>query len=252
MSTATLKLVTDYVRGLDLDLPDAFVADVEQCERLSTDLLAVDRGRLAEQVADILANGDDPADDPDVRRQVLHAQLEDLGLSRRLTIVAEGRLAGAINRHADALVAVLAAEVDRLDPILKAARNRLPAHVDLGDRIAASTLRGDQVAAFAQADEILGKLARIVKVWSLVTGTTGAGRGQYAPLVLADLDADQFDQLTSRNPLAAAYAGFPLSLATVEQFHERAANVTSERQRQRNLREADARRRAANMAGNRA
>lgn len=249
MSNATLKLVTDYVRGLGLDLPAEFVADVEHCENLSTDLIAVDRDQLTEQVATCLADGNDPADNDDIRRQVLHAQLEDLGLSRRLRVVAERRLSGAIGRHADALVAVLAAEVDRLNPLLRDARSRLPARFTLTDRQAAASLRGDQVSAFAQADEILEKLARIVKVWGLITTGSGATKGAHAPLLLADLDADQLDQLDARNVLAAAHTGHDLSLATHAEYYERVAKVNSERQRHRTVQDAEFRRRAAGAFG---
>jgi uncharacterized small protein (DUF1192 family) len=256
---ATLSLTQQHFAALDLELPDAFTAELAEIDQQLSgreQLLDVDRSALAATVADCLAAGRDPATDDDVNALLTRVHLSDLGIGRQLADLAHQRRAEALTRHTDDLVAALQEVVRHAHQALAHARTMLPPRVPITDPYLSSTLRGpEQLAAYGEATVALDRLTTSVQTWVLLGRATGQAdvttNHPYAPLILAALTADQLAAVP-RKALAPAHAGHDLELASFAEFHERVANIDLENQRRMTQRQHDDRRRSAAMATNRA
>jgi hypothetical protein len=245
-SRATVTLLRQHLGSLGLDLPPKLAKDLDAADRWAegADRLGADRKALAVAVGDALAEGRDPADDPDVRRHATAATLDREQVRQAIGDEADTRRARALSRHADALVGVLATEVGRLDHALTRARDTIGADAlprVLGDPTrAATTLGADALAAWAGARDATARLGVIVKAWRMLAEAVGAAhvpaRSSALVLVVADPDAATLARAVAAHghtEQAAALAGLPLSLATFAEYHERTAKLEQQRAEQK-------------------
>jgi hypothetical protein len=250
-AAATFQLVRQFYGQLDLGLPRKLTDDLAAIDRQLSGhghTVSVDPRTLTSAVVTVLAAGKDPADDPDVQQLLIRAQLGQLNVGQHLDALAADRRLAALVEHPPALLDQLATVVDQAAQTLTDARALLPPRTDLTNPQGAAVLRApDALHAWGRARQALDQLRTAVQVWTSLANTAGHGhttKSLTAPLILADLDADQLDRLGSRDALAPAYAGLPLDLATFDSYVERIANIERERQRRATQQEAEGRRRA--------
>jgi hypothetical protein len=255
---ALFSLVKQHHGTLGLELPAPLVDALATIDAQLTghgETLTVDRGQLTTAVVRCLTNGDDPADDPDVQRMLVRAQLDTLDFGAHLAQLANQRRIDALVEHTPTIVDQLAQVVDQANTDLTDARTHLPTRVDLTDVTVASTLRNpDHLHAWGRARQALDRLRTVIQVWTSLATLTGHGytaKDRLAPLILADLTPDQLNRLGSRDPLAAALAGLPLSLATFDSYQQRIAAINDHRQREATRQQANDRRLAHSSATNR-
>jgi hypothetical protein len=242
---AQITLALGHLRSLDLDPPKALVDGLATIDRWADvdAALTVDRRQLATAVADAHAAGRDVAVDKGVTPLLARQTLASADLGPIVATLADERRAALLTATADEVVAILAAEVARLDTTLRAARETVGPRLTraLSDPATAATaLPAPHLSAWGQARDAVLRLGTAAKCWRTLGAAVGRAHvpANHPDLVsiTAAVDAPTLSRVVrdhGPDATAPAIAGVRLELATFEEHAERVAEIAKQRAEQR-------------------
>lgn len=216
------------------ELDGQALADLDQLTTRAESQLAPDSAALAAGVVAALAAGTDPAADPAVVRELARITLAGNpaavhAAEAHVTATARATLAGLF----PALLDVWVPEFEAAAATLDRTRAEVPG-LDLTEAAEAIRLMAPaKMAAASEAHLAAVRAEAITDLWALVAKAARVADVEdhrRQPLIVAELTADQYDQLGSRPSVRAVIAaGLPLSLATPAQHAERVAALDADR-----------------------
>ncbi|REE74378.1 hypothetical protein C8E05_3813 [Rhodococcus wratislaviensis] len=189
------------------------------------------RAELSAAVAAALSAGKPLAEDKTVRTLLMSRQLRDVGVPGMVADHVEQERRRIITDHADVLFGELTSAFDEAADAIEAAREVIP-RVDLSSRGALSSVPAAHMTTWGEAYDAAGRIRTIVGLWTMLATFTrrfGALQNDLRPLLIADLSADQLDEIPApRSYDAPVLAGQPLSLADPDELLRRCERVQQE------------------------
>lgn len=222
MVNATLQQIRQHYPHLGLQLPEGMADALAQIDAEGDEpRFTVDPGELRAAVATAHDAGEDPATNEAVRTQLARYQLAALNLGPTPASRAERR-ADVLREHSDTILAGLTQVVEQGDAILARVRK---AGVNPTEPFMAGN--PTRVALWEEAQEALNRITHAAKLWGLLVAAFRlVERSQpRRALVIADLTPEQLFAIDGRDLIAAARAGYPLKLATPDEFTQRSKRV---------------------------
>lgn len=226
-----LTILQQSLKHLDIPFPAAVLAAVDQAAKAdaaAANIAPPPHGVLGAKVAAVLLAGDDPAADKEVQRL---STLVDIAPMAAANVKAWGqaRIVDALAEAADDLL-----ETFRLASVT-AGEALSEAFVLVGDTelndAPAFLHRGPEGAtAWANANAAVGHLNNLTQAWTALADLAGfASHGGRPVLLLADLDANQFDQVgRTATAWTLARSGITIELATRATLPERIAHIAAD------------------------
>ncbi|QOR69131.1 hypothetical protein IM660_10330 [Ruania alkalisoli] len=235
MSTATtISLIRTLSKKAGLNVPKALETDLQRIDNgANVSAAEVDREALARTWKAAVADGRDPATDPDVQAHVTRWALERLGIADLIHTEADRERGEVLRRHTPALLKVwstAAAEAgERILPFSQAH----PA-IDLASKTPPTALATAHVPAWREAIDAVGTLRTIRKMWGLLFGPQQLNR-ELGPLAFADLDAEEVTELAyshgGKPEVWRAATLAPVVLTDRDGFYRRVEGVQRQRER---------------------
>lgn len=239
MSTAptVLQQVQQHFPHLGIELPaglKAALVDAASRQVKQKQALRFDPNDLTDAVRTAIEHGTDPATNKAVLTALARRDLATV--LPELNGAAERARQDAVIEYAPDLIEAMRPVVEQASADIQAAAEAIP-NLDLLDIRSAGHLRPELMTMWGRAREALARAERVGGLTSLIFTMLGLGfSNDVAPLMLADLTAEQLDSLPlgtrGRTPHAAALAALPLDLATPTTYPERVQRVREERQEQ--------------------
>lgn len=237
---AQVQLVRRGLVSLDVDVPPAILADHDRHDRAIAAMKSLTRdhaltGSFVASVVAAFANNTDPVDDPDVQRIMVTDRIADHSIA--VPEHSAQRLEDTYRDRVDDLIVALRGPFDAAAAELAEAHEIL-GDVGLDDSDAIVRRGPDATEAWAAATTAAMTIGIARDCWRhlYLLATRRAVEARYRPLIIADLPpaaaVDAVDTPVD-SPVDAWYAvrhGWPLSLATHDQYHDRIAAVATERQ----------------------
>lgn len=213
-------------------IPAAFLDEWEKIDTTYTvSGLAPSQAELTAAAIDALEHGRNLANDKPllnlVSRQVLTGAL---GIERAVEHHAEQLRRNLIREHADKLLAALDPAFDAANATIEKAREQIPG-LDLSHTQAVVGVPVEKMTLWGQANDAKRRIETIVSLWGMIGVFTGRLYIQkdMRPLILADITAEQLDELPEPHTADAPILhGLPLDLGTPEEFHARCDRVRAE------------------------
>ncbi|MCQ4120439.1 hypothetical protein [Rhodococcus tibetensis] len=193
------------------------------------------RRDLSAAVIAAVASGSDIADDKTVRELLVRKQLSEAGVPGMVRDHVELLRRQVIVEHSDDLLDELHRAFVVAAETIEEARTKIPA-LDLSSREGLSSVTATHMTLWGRAYDAAERIRTLVPLWAMIAMLTHPNIGvqnDMRPLVIADLTADQLDRIPTPRDLDSAVLGavlhgFPLSLATPDEFRERCERVREE------------------------
>jgi hypothetical protein len=238
MIEALLANIRETAGRAGIDWPDDLQAALDEADTLQQTALATpDRQAVSRAVADAFRNGTDPTVDPAVLAALTAYQLAEIVPPGSLRRVADEARRQALQAHADDLHQRLHQAVAAADEVIARARTAVP-DLDLTDPDQAPSLHPDAARSWVQARDAVLAVGQALKCRALLATATDQhieGGGRYGEvLAIADLHADQLDQIRTPRPTFRDVIdqGHRLDLATPSEHRDRIARYADQRDQQ--------------------
>lgn len=229
-----ISMFNQYLRHVGADLPPAArkaVASAEALRKISADQVIGEGPSLADAVAAAVRAGTEPLASTDVQRALHAEQMAQANISARLDALAAREVVAALTEHAEAIIETWRPVTEQAGEALAAFRAIAPG-ADITDAGIATQLPARALTPWGAARDAVDRLEHVAAAWAQLAEITGHAyiHNGNRPLILADLDFDQLDQLGHNpRPGTVAQLDVPIDLATAAQFGERAARINAAR-----------------------
>lgn len=231
---AAISMFRQHVRHVGADLPAATlkaISTADALRKISVDDVVGEGPALADAVAAAVRAGTEPLASPDVQR-ALHAEhMAQVNITARLGDLGNREIIAALTEHADAIIETWRPVAEQAGEALAAFRAIAPG-ADITDATIASRLPARALTPWGAARDATARLEQVAAAWTQLAEITSHAYIHHGnrPLILADLDFDQLDQL-GHNPKPGTVAQLDVSieLATAAEFAERAARINAAR-----------------------
>lgn len=232
-----ISMFNQYLRHVGADLPPAArkaVASAEALRKISAEQVVGEGPTLADAVAAAIRAGTEPLASADVQRALHAEQMAQANIGARLDDLAGREVVAALTEHADAIIETWRPVTEQAGEALAAFRAIAPG-ADITDTGIATHLPARALTPWGAARDAVVRLEQVAAAWAQLAEITGQAYIHHGnrPLILADLNFDQLDQL-GHNPKPGTVAQLDVSidLASPEVFTERASRMNEARAEQ--------------------